>query len=64
MAERHPELTHLKVVTGNPGKRNDKEPTPAREMPSPPALYARCSIWREHYQRGYLKVLTGATGWL
>jgi P27 family predicted phage terminase small subunit len=32
MAGRRPKPTHLKVVTGNPGKRklNDKEPTPAR----------------------------------
>lgn len=39
MAGRRPKPTHLKVVTGNPGKRklNDKEPTPAREIPSPPA---------------------------
>jgi len=38
MAGRRPKPTHLKVVTGNPGKRkiNDKEPTPAREIPSPP----------------------------
>jgi len=37
MAGRRPKPTHLKVVTGNPGKRklNDKEPTPAREIPSP-----------------------------
>lgn len=39
MAGRRPKPTHLKVVTGNPGKRklNDKEPTPAKEIPSPPA---------------------------
>jgi phage terminase small subunit len=37
MAGRRPKPTHLKVVTGNPGKRNDKEPQPAREIPSPPA---------------------------
>ena len=39
MAGRRPKPSHLKVVTGNPGKRklNDKEPTPAREIPSPPA---------------------------
>lgn len=38
MAGRRPKPTHLKVVTGNPGKRklNDKEPQPAREIPSPP----------------------------
>jgi phage terminase small subunit len=38
MAGRRPKPTHLKVVTGNPGKRklNDKEPSPAREIPSPP----------------------------
>lgn len=39
MAGRRPKPTHLKVVTGNPGKRkfNDKEPQPAREIPSPPS---------------------------
>jgi|GEM_PF-270735 len=39
MAGRRPKPTHLKVVTGNPGKRklNDKEPAPVREIPSPPA---------------------------
>ena len=39
MAGRRPKPSHLKVVTGNPGKRklNDKEPTPAREILSPPA---------------------------
>ena len=39
MAGRRPKPSHLKVVTGNPGKRklNDKEPTPIREIPSPPA---------------------------
>ncbi|POY55729.1 phage terminase small subunit P27 family [Pectobacterium carotovorum] len=38
MAGRRPKPTHLKVVTGNPGKRklNDKEPQPLREIPSPP----------------------------
>lgn len=38
MAGRRPKPTHLKVVTGNPGKRklNDKEPTPAKEIPGPP----------------------------
>lgn len=37
MAGRRPKPSHLKVVTGNPGKRklNDKEPTPIREIPSP-----------------------------
>lgn len=39
MAGRRPKPTHLKVVTGNPGKRklNDKEPMPEREIPSPPS---------------------------
>lgn len=39
MAGRRPKPTHLKVVTGNPGKRklNDKEPQPAKEIPSPPS---------------------------
>ncbi|MDK7735867.1 phage terminase small subunit P27 family [Providencia stuartii] len=38
MAGRRPKPTHLKVVTGNPGKRklNSKEPKPKREIPSPP----------------------------
>lgn len=39
MAGRRPKPTHLKVVTGNPGKRklNEKEPQPAKEIPSPPS---------------------------
>lgn len=39
MAGRRPKPTHLKVVSGNPGKRaiNKKEPKPARETPSCPA---------------------------
>ncbi|UQY45057.1 phage terminase small subunit P27 family [Mixta hanseatica] len=39
MAGRRPKPTHLKVVTGNPGKRalNKKEPKPTREIPSPPS---------------------------
>lgn len=39
MAGRRPKPTKLKLVTGNPGKRklNDKEPKPAREIPSPPS---------------------------
>ncbi|EMA1799431.1 phage terminase small subunit P27 family [Cronobacter turicensis] len=39
MAGRRPKPTHLKVVTGNPGKRalNKNEPKPAREIPSPPS---------------------------
>ena len=39
MAGRRPKPTHLKVVTGNPGKRklNENEPQPVREIPSPPA---------------------------
>jgi P27 family predicted phage terminase small subunit len=38
MAGRRPKPTHLKVVTGNPGKRklNDKEPQPEKSIPSPP----------------------------
>lgn len=38
MTGQRPKPTHLKVVTGNPGKRklNDKEPRSAREVPSPP----------------------------
>lgn len=39
MAGRRPKPTHLKVVTGNPGKRalNKDEPKPKREIPSCPA---------------------------
>lgn len=39
MAGRRPKPTHLKVVSGNPGKRalNKKEPKPKREAPSCPA---------------------------
>ncbi|WP_413732330.1 phage terminase small subunit P27 family [Sodalis sp. RH20] len=39
MAGRRPKPTHLKIVTGNPGKRplNEDEPKPPREIPSPPA---------------------------
>ncbi|EJR8278139.1 P27 family phage terminase small subunit, partial [Escherichia coli] len=38
MAGRRPKPSHLKAVTGNPGKRklNDKELLPSREIPSPP----------------------------
>lgn len=39
MAGRRPKPTHLKVVSGNPGKRalNRSEPKPRRELPSCPA---------------------------
>ena len=39
MAGRRPTPSHLKLVTGNPGKRalNKAEPQPRRELPSPPA---------------------------
>lgn len=39
MAGRRPKPTHLKVVSGNPGKRalNKREPKPKREIPSCPA---------------------------
>ena len=39
MAGRTPKPTHLKVVSGNPGKRaiNKREPKPKREIPSCPA---------------------------
>lgn len=39
MAGRRPKPTCLKLVTGNPGKRkiNKKEPSPSREVPSPPS---------------------------
>lgn len=37
-AGRKPKPTHLKLVTGNPGKRklNKSEPMPARALPKPP----------------------------
>jgi P27 family predicted phage terminase small subunit len=41
MRGRRPKPTHLKLVTGNPGKRpiNEREPVPARALPtSPPEL--------------------------
>jgi P27 family predicted phage terminase small subunit len=40
MRGRKPKPTHLKLVTGNPGKRplNQNEPQPARKLPSPPAV--------------------------
>ena len=39
MAGRRPKPTHLRVVSGNAGKRplNKAEPQPRRERPSPPA---------------------------
>ena len=39
MASPRPKPTHLKVVSGNPGKRkiNKAEPKPKREIPSCPA---------------------------
>jgi hypothetical protein len=47
MAGRRPKPTHLKVVTGNPGKRklNDKEPTPAKEIPSPQLILPTGVRW-------------------
>ena len=38
MAGRRPKPTHLKLLTGNPGKRplNQNEPKPAAELPPPP----------------------------
>ena len=38
MPGRRPKPSHLKVVTGNPGRRplNKDEPKPCRELPSPP----------------------------
>src|SRR4029077_15892039 len=38
MAGRRPKPTHLKLVTGNPGKRplNKNKPQPERNLPSPP----------------------------
>ena len=39
MPGRRPKPTHLKIVSGNPGKRaiNKREPQPRREIPSCPA---------------------------
>ena len=39
MAGRRPTPTSLKLVKGNPGRRklNEKEPQPAKNIPSPPA---------------------------
>ena len=39
MPGRRPKPTHLKIVSGNPGKRalNKREPKPRREIPSCPA---------------------------
>lgn len=39
MAGRRPKPTHLRLVSGNAGKRaiNKAEPKPCREIPSPPA---------------------------
>ena len=36
---RKPKPSHLKLVTGNPGKRaiNTQEPVPERILPAPPA---------------------------
>lgn len=62
MRGRKPTPTHLKLVTGNPGKRklNAREPMPARSMPEPPphlaeeakAEWARIS--EELYRLGLL----------
>lgn len=43
MAGRRPKPTHLKLVTGNPGKRaiNKREPKPARMVPSCPDYLSR-----------------------
>lgn len=42
MRGRKPKPTHLKLVTGNPGKRpiNEREPVPANKLPTPPAFLA------------------------
>jgi P27 family predicted phage terminase small subunit len=49
-AGRKPKPTHLKLVTGNPGKRplNTAEPKPARKLPTPPTfLSAEAKVeWR------------------
>lgn len=38
MRGRKPTPSHLKLVTGNPGRRpiNEREPVPARKLPTPP----------------------------
>jgi P27 family predicted phage terminase small subunit len=60
MAGRRPTPTHLKLVTGNPGKRplNRQEPTPQRSLPSPPAYLSKdaCAAY------GRLSVLLDGMG--
>lgn len=50
MPGRRPKPTHLKIVTGNPGKRalNKREPKPRREIPACPAHLSDVSkvAWR------------------
>ena len=45
---RKPKPTHLKLVTGNPGKRKMKtgaEPKPVREMMMPPPQKSNTTPW-------------------
>lgn len=46
MRGRKPKPTHVKLVTGNPGRRplNAREPTSERRIPSPPAHLSRGAL--------------------
>jgi len=67
MAGRRPKPTHLKVVSGNPGKRavNKTEPKPRREIPSCPTYLsdvAKVSWGRLSVLLDRMGVLTEADG--
>jgi P27 family predicted phage terminase small subunit len=64
MKGRKPKPTHLKLITGNPGKRplNDAEPIPVGELTDPPAWMtdSQKEGWRyaiDHAPKGLLKKL-------
>ena len=61
---RKPTATHLKIVTGNPGKRalNKNEPTPAGELAGPPADWTpeQKALWWEVVNAAPAGVLTGS----
>lgn len=61
---RKPTATHLKVVTGNPGKRplNKSEPKAAGELGSPPAGWTaeQKALWWEVVNAVPAGVLTGS----
>lgn len=56
MKGRKPKPTHLKLVTGNPGRRNlnAKEPKPKRSRPSPPAHLSDKALESWGYVSGLL----------